>query len=487
EGLGASTFGASSFQLFNTSADGVQVTSVSIDLSTAILPDMVFDPTGAGGDQTASVFTANSGAAATGLVAPADPAVDPFSAPRNGGFDVLTIDFTDFDPGESLLFTTDVDPNSIQGVPGAGAAGSVSGFELIGSTVTVTFSDGSSEETAFASLFDQGSLGGGQGTVTTADAVAAPTLALATGGVDQVATLQGEQIEIDGTEVTVQLTGTPGAEFTLLLVDARLFIASGDDPFDVSPEELAFYANEAMAKALVTGTFDASGTAEVPVTLLETAGAAGTPDGGLNILTAIVTADGETSATATPLVLRQTPPPPSGFVADFEAGADGFVYVDDAFGGTAEPAYADGTAADGVLKVDLGGVDNATVDGMSGGWSTTFDSAAGQAGTLTVNAALQLTNNVDDGEVVELRVLLDGEDLGPLASLEGSAPFQVPDYEIDFQDYVLDLGPLDAGSHTLTIGGLMNRKTKVNESAEITIDSVALALEQSGADSFDFM
>jgi hypothetical protein len=141
-GLGASTFGGGSFQLSNTSEPGVQITSVSINLSTGILPDMVFDPTGSGGDATASALTANSGAAETGFVAPTDPAVDPFSQARNGGFDVLDIAFTDFDPGEQFNFTTDVDPNNIQGVPGAGAAGAVSGYELAGATVTITFSNG---------------------------------------------------------------------------------------------------------------------------------------------------------------------------------------------------------------------------------------------------------------------------------------------------------------------------------------------------------
>ena len=172
-GLGASTFTGSSFQITNTGEPGVDITSISIDLSTAILPDMVFDPTGAGGDATASPFTPNVGAAATGLIAPADPAVDPFSAPRNGGFDVITVNFADFNPGEQFFFTTDVDPNSIQAVPGAGNAGAVSGYELIGSTVTITFSNG---ETLTGSFFEDGSLGGSQAFVQSEAASVAPTI-----------------------------------------------------------------------------------------------------------------------------------------------------------------------------------------------------------------------------------------------------------------------------------------------------------------------
>lgn len=310
-GLGASTFSADSFVLTNASDPGVQITSVSIDLSTAILPDMVFDPTGSGGDATSSPFTPNSGAALTGLVAPANPAVDPFSQPRNGGFDILTIDFTDFDPGETFTFTTDVDPNNIQSVPGAGNAGAVSGYELIGSTVTVTFSDGTSSETTFGSVFveDPITLGGGLGTVTSADPISAPSLSVVSGGPDQVPTLPGDQVDLTDPNFTVLVTGAPNADFELLQMDSRLFIASGNPPFDVSAAELPFYANEAMSgQTLFTGTLDANGEFQVPVMLLETQSGDGTPDGGLNYLMAVVTQNGEVSAANTPLVVKQGVP-----------------------------------------------------------------------------------------------------------------------------------------------------------------------------------
>ena len=191
---------------------------------------------------------------------PADPASDPFSQARNGGFDKLTIEFTDFNPGETFTFTTDIDPNSIQQVPGAGAAGSVSGYELIGAMATVTFSDGTSTEVSVASLFEEGSRGGAAATVVTDDAVAAPTISIVGATSDQVATLPGAQVDVNGTAFDVVVTGTPNADFELLQVDTRLFIATCAAPFDVSPAELPFYANEAMAgQALFTGTFDENG------------------------------------------------------------------------------------------------------------------------------------------------------------------------------------------------------------------------------------
>ncbi|MEM7545403.1 MAG: tandem-95 repeat protein [Pseudomonadota bacterium] len=304
--VNASTFAQGSFQLFNASAAGVNIASVTFDLSTGFLPDMVFDPTGAGGDATASPFTPNSGAVVTGLVVPGDPAVDPFSDPRNGGFDKLTIDFTDFNPGETFTFTTDIDPNSIQAVPGAGAAGAVSGYELIGSTITVTFTDGTNTEMSLGSLFEEGSLGGSVAQITSEDVVAAPTLAVVGAGGDLVGSLPGDQVDVLGTNFDVQITGTPGASFELLQVDTRLFIASGAAPFDVTAAELPFHANEAMTgQAIFTGTFDASGIATVSASLLETQGAGNTPDGGLNYLVARVTENGEAGLVSAPLVVKQ--------------------------------------------------------------------------------------------------------------------------------------------------------------------------------------
>ncbi|GAB5378278.1 MAG: hypothetical protein AcusKO_47400 [Acuticoccus sp.] len=307
-GLDASTFSGSSFQITNTSQAGAQITSISIDLSTAILPDMVFDPTGSGGDATASPFTPNSGAAATGLVVPGDPASDPFSQPRNGGFDVITIDFTDFGAGEQFAFTTDVDPNSIQGVPGAGNAGAVSGYELVGSTVSVTFSNG---QTIVGSLFEDGSLGGAQ-VLLDEDMPGAPTIEVVGVAVDE-STLPGTQLTVSG-DPTIRVTGNEGEYVALLQMDSRLFIASGEPPFDVTSSELPFYANEAMAgKTVYTGQIGAGGFLDIPVALLETDSGGNTPDGGLNQFVAVTSStpyavDQATSLTSNILTVRQFAP-----------------------------------------------------------------------------------------------------------------------------------------------------------------------------------
>ena len=277
-GLNASTYGGSSaFQITNQSTGNLQVTGVSFDLSNGILPDMVFDPTGTGGDATAQCFTPGGSAATVGLISPADACTSPFGSPRNGGFDVLTTAYTDFDPGETFTFSVDLDPNSIQGVPGAGDAGAVSGYEITGATVTVTFSDGS---TVVSSLYEDGSLGGSQAVVTQ-DAPAAPTIA--------VAGLPSTPASVGELDQTITVTGTPGDNVSLLVMDSRLYIASGDAPFDVS--DPTYYANEAMSgKSLYTATIGASGTVDIPITLLVTESGDATPDGGLNQIVAVTSA-----------------------------------------------------------------------------------------------------------------------------------------------------------------------------------------------------
>ena len=61
--------------------------------------------------------------------------------------------------------------------------------------------------------------------------------------------------------------------------------------------------------------------------------------------------------------------------AHFDVDADGFTYADDAFRATAQPAYASGARiatggfSGGALQVSLGGIDDASIQNMSGGWS----------------------------------------------------------------------------------------------------------------------
>ena len=76
------------------------------------------------------------------------------------------------------------------------------------------------------------------------------------------------------------------------------------------------------------------------------------------------------------------------FQTDFNADLGGFGYVDDAFRATKQPAYASGSrvvsAANGQLRVLLGGRDNLAINGMSGGWRRSFNLVAPKAVTLSL-------------------------------------------------------------------------------------------------------
>jgi hypothetical protein len=196
-------------------------------------------------------------------------------------------------------------------VSGTGAAGAVSGFEVVGATVTITFSDGT---TLTSSLYEEGSLGGSQ-------AVVAPN-APATPSIDvQGVTLETVDEDDNGPALTgavvsdpnqtITVSGPAGTNVSLMLVDSRLFIASGDPPFDVTANELPYYANEAMAKALYTGVIGAGGTVDIPVTLMMTDGGSN-PDGGQNRVVAVLSdgpyaVDQQVSMTSNSFVLVYDP------------------------------------------------------------------------------------------------------------------------------------------------------------------------------------
>ncbi|MEM7572345.1 MAG: malectin domain-containing carbohydrate-binding protein [Bacteroidota bacterium] len=298
QGLGATTFGGSDkFVITNQSMGGVEITSVLVDFRTGILPDMVFDPIGEGGDSGAQCFNPASTAAGVGLLTFGDNCSDPFGFPRFGGFDVISLEFDDFDPGESFSWSVDVDPNSINGVGATGAAGAVSGLELVGATITITFSDGS---VVVSNLFEDGSNGGGQ-TLSPTNAEA-PTLEF----VDVV----GTESLVDDLNQTAHIIGgaaNAGNYYALLQLDGRLLVPNGFTPFNVP--DPTFYANEVMARVLYTGQLNAAtGEAFVPLTLLQTVGNGGTVNGGKNHFMVVVSPepyapDQKVSATSNRVVL----------------------------------------------------------------------------------------------------------------------------------------------------------------------------------------
>ena len=281
--IDSSTFGSGSFEIANLSLLGQKITEVVLDLSTAILPDMVFDPFGQAGDTATKVFTPDSSGALVGLGA------HQLGGLHDGGFDTLTIPFSDFNSGETFSFSIDVDPTSIKGVapPGPNESGSVSGLELVGATVTIVFDDGTKQA---AQLYRIGSsLGSSENTLLT-DTTSPPLVEL-------VGTPYSPTGVTGSLTHTARVSAPAGKNVKLLVVESGLFtdgVPGGG--FDIDP----FESNSALGASEYQAVIGAGGFVEIPVTLLNS-----DPDGGLNTLVAVVQEDHpHTSLLSPPLVVQ---------------------------------------------------------------------------------------------------------------------------------------------------------------------------------------
>jgi hypothetical protein len=282
-GLNSSTFNAGSFRVTNQSPAGQQIAGLRLDLSSSLLPDLVFDPQGTAGDALGKGFVVDSGA---GL-----GTIDhTFTGSHDGGYDVLNATFTDFGPGETLTFSADVDPTSLKGAfpPGPNEAGSVSGLELSGAAVTVAYEDGTSESGRLYRV--PGSLGQSRVAL---DAVGRPRPSVAVLGTPDTPAAVADAAQ------TIRVSGRAGSSVRLLAVEGGLFTeAVPDGGFDLDP----FEANSVIGVAEHSATIGAGGSVDIPVTLSSTAA-----EGGNNRFMAVIAAAGGTGATSS-VVLQLEPP-----------------------------------------------------------------------------------------------------------------------------------------------------------------------------------
>lgn len=167
--------------------------------------------------------------------------------------------------------------------------------------------------------------------------------------------------------------------------------------------------------------------------------------------------------------------------ADFTTGTDGFAFVDDPFRGTNNPAFARGerVAINNGFKllIDIGGIDNTTVLGLSGGWRQSFELS--QPGMVALSFEYRLTQfpNYEADEHSELLVSID-DTIVRVASLSGNGNGGSV-VTTGFQRFATEV-PLAAGSHTLTIGSFNNKKTFFDEVTLALIDDVRLSTGSGG-------
>jgi hypothetical protein len=282
----ASTFNTGSFVVENESLGGERLTELRIDLSTAVFPDMVFDPFGAAGDTVAKDLTVDirQGLSFDGRV---------FENPHDGGFDVLILRFRDFDRGDRFEFSIDVDPTSITGVaaPGPAQSGSVGGLELVGATVTATFDDGAVLVNQAYRLDAAGTAGPNHsGAVARLRPGLPERPGLAIAGVAAPTTVAApEQI--------ARVSGPVGRPVVVLVIEGGLFTEGlPGGGFDLDP----FEANSAIIAREYPSIIGPAGLVEIPIVLSRSV-----TEGGINIITAVFDNHyGVRGLAADPLVLE---------------------------------------------------------------------------------------------------------------------------------------------------------------------------------------
>ncbi len=178
------------------------------------------------------------------------------------------------------------------------------------------------------------------------------------------------------------------------------------------------------------------------------------------------------------------------FEADFDVDNDEFGYVDDAFRGTNAPAYANGVRiasggfSGGALQVTLGGINNADIFGMSGGWQRTI-TLNEPATNVVLSFYYNLTqaSDYESDEFSQALVSVDGILYGSgandyVAQITGNGNGG-GSQTTGWQLFEVSLGALAAGNHTFIIGAYNNKKTYNNESTEVRIDDVVLTATSS--------
>ena len=284
--INASTYSSGSFAITNTSTEGQNISSVTFNLATGMFPDVVYDPDGLAGDVVAKPFSADSGTAATGLTSHVlldfhngvDDAV---------GYNSLQVNFNDFDPGEVFKFSIDNDPTSIRGTsaPGPGESGSISGFELVGSTVTIVYDNG---ETQNVELYraQPNSLSASTAIVTN---VIPETPTISVSGISQ------SQATVNEANHLVTITGPFNTDISLLVVEGAMFVQP-EGSYDPDPYEI----NSVIAIDEIDANLGATGQIEIPITLTDS-----DPEGGFNYLAAVtVDENGVTSLLSNVMVLE---------------------------------------------------------------------------------------------------------------------------------------------------------------------------------------
>ena len=158
--------------------------------------------------------------------------------------------------------------------------------------------------------------------------------------------------------------------------------------------------------------------------------------------------------------------------ATFNAGTQGFAYADDAFRGTSNPAYAAGTLTGGALQVVVGGIDNADITGMSGGWSNSFMLSSAATVDISFDYTVTYPCVYEPAETGEVLFSLDGALIGQggptVLDRDGGSNCNDTPLASSFSTSMA----LAAGSHDIVLGAYNSLKTYNNEFMTVSFDNV---------------
>ncbi len=163
------------------------------------------------------------------------------------------------------------------------------------------------------------------------------------------------------------------------------------------------------------------------------------------------------------------------FADAFESGDAGFSYTDDPFKGTQSSFYSWGRWSQGVgpsggssLGVFLGGRDNLSIWGMSGGWTHSFFLDQEAEVDLSFWYNLIQAAGYEEDEYSEVIYSLDGQEF-IVARVRGDGNGGNP-RGTGWREEKRSLGRLSPGRHDLVFGGYSNKKTYNTELTQVYID-----------------
>ena len=131
-------------------------------------------------------------------------------------------------------------------------------------------------------------------------------------------------------------------------------------------------------------------------------------------------------------------------------------------------------------QIYFGGVDDDDITDMSGGFEQTFTVNEDGTGSITFSYKVDMSHKYEDDEYAEVLVSIDGQ----LVDVGGNDYVaRVHDGDIGWTTVTIDLGDLEAGDHTVMIGGYNNKKTTDDEKTKIDFDDISLVVEPDDAGS----